>query len=69
MSSTTASEAPRLARDSLGLAQAFNARGVAADAPILLRGELPSGEAATMVEVTAWVFDGTSRYTAVYPMP
>ena len=66
---TTASEAPRLVRDAEGLVQAFNARGLVADAPILLRGELPSGEAATMVDVTAWVFDGTSRYTQVYPAP
>ena len=66
---TTASAAPPLVRDSAGLGRAFNARGLVADAPILLRGELPGGEAPTLVDVTAWVFDGTSRYTQVYPAP
>ena len=66
---TTASAAPALVRDSAGLGRAFNARGLVADAPILLRGELPGGEAPTLVDVTAWVFDGTGRYTQVYPAP
>ncbi len=66
---TTASAAPALVRDREGLGRAFNNRGLVADAPILLRGELPSGEAPTLVEVTAWVFDGTGRYTQVYPAP
>lgn len=64
--STSAALAPTRVADSDGLRAAL--QGVSANLPVLLRGEIPTGQH-TLSHVTAWVFNGRDGYTQVYPRP